>query len=151
MEYETVSYEVFHRMADTKTPQGILCVVKQPQYELEELLCGDRTSLLILEGIQDPGNVGTIFRTAEGAGVTGIIMSGCADLFAPKTVRSTMGSICRVPFVVVQNLRETLDVLKEKNVILYAAHLQGKKYYDEADYRKATAFLRKPQSRQTSV
>ena len=128
MEYETVSDEVFHRMADTKTPQGILCVVKQPQYELEELLCGDRTSLLILEGIQDPGNVGTIFRTAEGAGATGIIMSGCADLFAPKTVRSTMGSICRVPFAVVQNLRETLDVLKEKNVILYAAHLQGKKY-----------------------
>ncbi|MDE6971136.1 MAG: RNA methyltransferase, partial [Eubacterium sp.] len=141
MEYETVSDEVFQRMADTKTPQGILCVVKQPQYELEELLRGDRTSLLILEGIQDPGNVGTIFRTAEGAGATGIIMSGCADLFAPKTVRSTMGSICRVPFVVVQNLRETLDVLKEKNVILYAAHLQGKKYYDEADYRKATAFL----------
>ncbi len=141
MEYETVSDEVFQRMADTKTPQGILCVVKQPQYELEELLRGDRTSLLILEGIQDPGNVGTIFRTAEGAGATGIIMSGCADLFAPKTVRSTMGSICRVPFVVVQNLRETLDVLKEKNVILYAAYLQGKKYYDEADYRKATAFL----------
>ena len=87
MEYETVSDEVFQRMADTKTPQGILCVVKQPQYELEELLRGDRTSLLILEGIQDPGNVGTIFRTAEGAGATGIIMSGCADLFAPKTVR----------------------------------------------------------------
>lgn len=141
MEYETVTDEVFQRMADTKTPQGIMCVARQPEYRLEELLCGEKTSLLVLEGIQDPGNVGTIFRTAEGAGATGIIMSGCADLFAPKTVRSTMGSICRMPFLVVRNLQETLHALKEQNVLLYAAHLQGKKYYDEADYRRSTAFL----------
>lgn len=141
IKYETVSDAVFQRMSDTKTPQGILCVVRQPEYQLEDLLMGERTHLLILEGIQDPGNLGTMFRTGEGAGITGIIMNGCADLFAPKTVRSTMGSICRIPFYMAENLHETLCVLKEKAIPIYAAHLKGKKYYDAMDYRKAAAFL----------
>ena len=139
--YELVSDSVFQRISDTKTPQGILCVVRQPEYALEDLLSGERTHLLITEGIQDPGNLGTMFRTGEGAGVTGLILSGCADLFAPKTVRSTMGSICRVPFYTSENLKETLCSLKEKGISIYAAHLKGKKYYDTMDYRSATAFL----------
>ena len=89
IEYETVSDTVFQRMSDTKTPQGVLCIVRQPEYEWKDLIRGEQTHLLVLEGIQDPGNLGTMFRTGEGAGITGIIMSGCADLFAPKTVRST--------------------------------------------------------------
>ncbi len=141
MKYEIVSDAVFQRMSDTKTPQGILCVVRQPEYQLEDLLMGERTHLLILEGIQDPGNLGTMFRTGEGAGITGIIMNGCADIFAPKTVRSTMGSICRIPFYVARDLHETLRGLKEKAIPLYAAHLKGKEYYDAMDYRKAAAFL----------
>ncbi len=141
MEYESVSDPVFLRMSDTKTPQGILCVVRQPEYKLEDLLRQEQTHLLILEGIQDPGNLGTIFRTGEGAGITGIIMSGCADLFSPKTVRSTMGSICRVPFYVSGQLQETLLILKEKKITVYAAHLKGSQYYDALDYRGATAFL----------
>lgn len=139
--YEVVSDHVFQRMSDTKTPQGILCLVRRPKYGLEDLLRGDQTHLLILEGIQDPGNLGTIFRTGEGAGVTGIIMSGCVDLFAPKTVRSTMGSICRVPFYITQDLQATLCTLKEKGIPLYAAHLKGERDYDAFDYREAAAFL----------
>lgn len=141
IKYETVSDAVFHKMSDTQTPQGILCIVRQPEYELKDLLKGKQTHLLVLEGIQDPGNLGTIFRTAEGAGATGIILSGCADLFAPKTVRSTMGSICRVPFYITNDLKQTLHTLKEQGVLLYAAHLKGQKDYDEFDYRKASAFL----------
>ena len=141
IEYEIVSDAVFQRMSDTKTPQGILGIVRQPEYELEELLPGAQTLLLILEGIQDPGNLGTIFRTGEGAGVTGMIMSGCADLFAPKTARATMGSICRVPFYITGNLQETITVIKKKGIPLYAAHLKGIKYYDEFDYRGAAAFM----------
>lgn len=139
--YEAVSDAVFQRMSDTKTPQGILAVVRQPEYELEELLGGEQTHLFILEGIQDPGNLGTIFRTGEGAGVTGIVMSGCADLFAPKTARATMGSICRVPFYITHDLQETITEIKGKGIPLYAAHLKGKKYYDAFDYRGAAAFL----------
>ncbi len=141
IEYETVSDTVFQRMSDTKTPQGVLCIVRQPEYEWKDLIRGEQTHLLVLEGIQDPGNLGTIFRTGEGAGITGIIMSGCADLFAPKTVRSTMGSICRVPFYTVTDLQKTLCILKEKRISIYAAHLKGQKYYDALDYRGAVAFL----------
>lgn len=140
IEYETVSDTVFQRMSDTKTPQGVLCIVRQPEYEWKDLIRGEQTHLLVLEGIQDPGNLGTIFRTGEGAGITGIIMSGCADLFAPKTVRSTMGSICRVPFYTVTDLQKTLCILKEKRISIYSAHLKGQKYYDALDYRGAVAF-----------
>lgn len=141
IKYETVSDAVFQKMSDTQTPQGILCMVRQPEYELKQLIKGGQTHLLILEGIQDPGNLGTMFRTAEGAGATGIILNRCADLFAPKTVRSTMGSICRVPFYMTNDLAQTLCTLKEQGVLLYAAHLKGQKNYDELDYRKASAFL----------
>ena len=141
IQYETVSDSVFQRMSDTKTPQGILCVVRQPHYSLEDLLVQKQAHLLVLEGIQDPGNLGTILRTGEGAGITGIILSGCVDLFAPKTVRSTMGSICRVPFYFADDLHGTLSELKQRQVTIYAAHLKGVACYDAFDYQGATAFL----------
>ncbi len=141
--YEAVSDEVFKRMSDTQTPQGILCVVRQPRYELHKLFGnnGKQPQLLILEGIQDPGNLGTIFRTAEGAGATGIVLSGCVDLFSPKTVRSTMGSICRVPFYMTKDLAETLFEIKQQGICVFAAHLKGEHDYDALDYRSACAFL----------
>ena len=98
--YEVVADNVFKSVSDTQTPQGIMAVVAMPDYDLSELLRGDNTHLLILESIQDPGNLGTMVRTGEGAGVTGIIMNKTTvDLFNPKTIRSTMGSIYRVPFL----------------------------------------------------
>ena len=98
-EYEVVDDRVFQSMCDTKTPQGVLSVIRMPHYTEEEVMDNGKTPLLmVLEDLQDPGNVGTIIRTAEGAGVTGIIMSrGTADIFNPKTIRSTMGSISRMP------------------------------------------------------
>lgn len=140
--YEVVSDAVFKAMSDTQTPQGILCLVKQYHYELKELLKRDHPLFLVLENLQDPGNLGTIMRTAEGAGVTAVIMSkGTVDLYNPKTIRSTMGSIYRVPFLYVEDLKETLEVLREHGIRSYAAHLQGKNTYDKEDYRGGTAFL----------
>ena len=139
---ETVADNVFKAVSDTQTPQGILAVVAMPSYSMEQLLQKDKTHLLILESIQDPGNLGTMVRTGEGAGVTGIIMNKTTvDLFNPKTIRSTMGSIYRVPFYITENLEETLEYLKRNDVKLYAAHLKGKASYDEKDYTKATGFL----------
>ena len=110
--YEVVSDAVFKAMSDTQTPQGILCLVKQYHYELKELLKRDHPLFLVLENLQDPGNLGTIMRTAEGAGVTAVIMSkGTVDLYNPKTIRATMGSVYRVPFVYVEDLRETVEKL----------------------------------------
>lgn len=141
-EYEMVSDAVFKSVSDTQTPQGILCLVKMPKYELEQLLVGEDTHLLILESIQDPGNLGTMLRTGEGAGISGVIMNQTTvDLFNPKTIRSTMGSIYRVPFYVTKDLKSTIEELKTKGISVYAAHLKGTLSYDEPDYKRPTAFM----------
>lgn len=140
--WETVRGEVFQKMSDTQNPQGILCVMERPAYTLEEMLSGDAPLLALLENLQDPGNLGTIVRTAEGAGVTGLILSsGTVDVYNPKTIRATMGSVFRVPFVYVQDLAGTVELLREKQVRVYAAHLAGTKYYDGFSYQQGSAFL----------
>lgn len=140
--YEVVADSLFKKMADTQTPQGILCVVKQPEYRLEEILKQDRPLLMILENLQDPGNLGTIIRTGEGAGITGVIMTAkTVDIFNPKVIRATMGSVFRVPFLYVEDMEDTLKKLKEKGIRTYAAHLAGREYYDSFSFTGGTAFL----------
>lgn len=138
---EEVSDAVFARASDTKTPQGVLCVVRQKEYSLADLLRTDAPFLLLLEELQDPGNLGTIFRTAEAAGADGLVISGSADVYSPKTVRSTMGALYRMPFVCVQDFDETLKELKARKIITYAAHLKGEGAYTQKDYRTGCAFM----------
>ena len=143
---EIVADDVFDKMCDTKTPQGILCLVKQFHYGIEDLLATSKnkehTLFILLEDLQDPGNLGTIFRTGEGCGVDGIIMSNrTVDVYNPKVIRSTMGSVYRVPFLYTDDLCGTIYTLQENGISVYAAHLDGTKYYDEYDYRGGTAFL----------
>lgn len=148
--YEVVSDAVFRAVSDTDTPQGVLCLVEMPEYQLEDLLGGQigqgdnpvNAHVLILEGIQDPGNLGTMIRTGEGAGVTGVIMDkSTVDIFHPKVIRSTMGSLYRVPFHVTPDLPGTARLLKECGISLYAAHLSGEVAYDQPDYSKPVGFL----------
>lgn len=124
-------------MSDTKTSQGILAVVEMLP---ERALTGDL--FLCLEHMQDPGNLGTIFRTAEAAGVSGIFMDrDCADIYAPKVVRATMGALFRMPFLVVPDLKETVLSLECQGIRSYAAHLHGEKPYFDFSYREPSAFL----------
>ena len=103
---------------------------------------GRKPLLMVLDNLQDPGNLGTILRAGEAAGVTGVIMShDCVDIYNPKVIRSTMGSVYRMPFVYVEHLPETLEVLAEAGIHSYAAHLKGKGWYDEQSYVGGTAFL----------
>ncbi len=140
--FELVTQEVFARMSDTQTPQGILTVLQRPAYELEQMLQVERPLLVLLEDLQDPGNLGTILRTGEGAGITGVIMSKkTVDIFNPKTIRATMGSIYRVPFLYVEDLGETVEMLRERGIRVYAAHLQGQTYYSSFSFTGGTAFL----------
>lgn len=140
--YEVVVDELFRKMSDTQTPQGILCVVDRPQYTLEELLQTERPLLMVLENLQDPGNLGTILRTGEGAGITGVIMSrDTVDLFNPKTIRATMGSVFRVPFIYVETLSAAMEKMRARGIHTYAAHLAGKRYYDSFSFAEPTAFL----------
>ena len=143
---EVVTDDVFDKMSDTKTPQGILCLVRQFHYRIEEMLTArnDKKHMLfiVLEDLQDPGNLGTVFRTGEGVGVDGIIMSSqTVDVYNPKTIRSTMGSVYRVPFLYTDDLCETIRILQKHDIRVYAAHLDGAGYYDGQDYCCGTAFL----------
>lgn len=140
--YEVVSNDVFERMSDTQTPQGILIVLRRPQYSMDVLLNVQKPMFVILEDLQDPGNLGTIIRTGEGAGVTAVLMSkNTVDIFNPKTIRATMGSVYRVPFLYVDSMEDTIKNLHKIGVKTYAAHLKGKDYYDSFSFREGTAFL----------
>jgi TrmH family RNA methyltransferase len=140
--FEVLSDEVFKKVSDTQTPQGVLSVLTMPHYELEDYLDNGNQLFILLEDLQDPGNLGTIIRAGEGAGVSGIIMTQkTADIFNPKVIRSTMGSIYRVPFFTTNNICYLIETLKNKGISVYAAHLDDSVDYDKADYTKPTAFL----------
>ncbi|MCC8151897.1 MAG: RNA methyltransferase [Lachnospiraceae bacterium] len=187
--YEVLADSVFEYVSDTRTPQGILCLMRMQQYGLEDILLirkgktdvaqnsggteneahcqkKDETTAaseksngsttdhafansrhqaglwLILENLQDPGNLGRMFRTGEGAGIAGIIMDrSTADIYNPKTIRSTMGSIFRVPFYITEDLQEAIRLVKARGIRIFAAHLEGSSVHDEQDYAGDTAFL----------
>ena len=141
---EIVSDPVFQYVSDTRSPQGILAVVSQLHYRTEDLLVSAEGTplILVLENLQDPGNLGTILRTAEAAGTTGILLSSTsADIYNPKVTRSTMGSIFRVPFVYTDHLHEEMRRLQERGVKLYAAHLKGSSDMYTESYAGPCAFL----------
>lgn len=139
---EILSDTVFQHVSDTKTPQGILCIVKQKKYDLDKILEIQNPHFMVLDNLQDPGNLGTIVRTAEGAGVDAVFLSKeSVDIYNPKTIRSTMGSIYRMPVIYVEDLLELLDTFKKKGIKSYAAHLDGENTYDKEDYQTGTAIL----------
>ena len=129
---QLVSDSVFKKISDTVTPQGILAVVRQKTYSIEDIIKSrnkEKSCIVVLDRIQDPGNLGTIVRTGEAAGITGIIMSSStADIYNPKVIRSTMGSIYRVPFAIVADLPKAVDILREDGITCFAAHLKGELY-----------------------
>lgn len=140
--WETVTDEVMKAMADTQTPQGVLALVRQPKWRLEDVWKGENPHIIMLETLQDPGNLGTILRAGEGAGITGLIMNReTADIFNPKVIRSTMGSVYRVPFIYTDSLSEAAGEAKRRGIRLYAAHLKGERSYDREDYRQGCGFL----------
>ena len=139
---EIVADNVFRQMCDTRTPQGILTVLKKPVWTVEDILKGEAPLVMVLEDLQDPGNAGTIFRTGEGAGVSGVFLTKtCVDITNPKVIRSTMGSVYRMPFLYVEDVVSLKAELEQKGIRTFAAHLKGKNSYDQEDYQGGTAFL----------
>lgn len=140
--WDAVENSVFRQMSDTQTPQGVLTVLRQPSYQLEDLLKQEAPLLMVLEDLQDPGNAGTILRTGEGAGVSGVLLTKtCVDITNPKVIRSTMGSVYRMPFLYVESVVSLAQELKDRNIRTFAAHLHGKNSYDQESYTGGTAFL----------
>ena len=134
--------DLFDLAADTVTPQGILGMVNMPSYSQEEILNSPAGLYLLLDDLRDPGNLGTMIRTSEAAGVAGVIMSKeTVDLFNPKVVRATMGAIFRVPFLYVESLPETILQMKQKEISVYGTILEESRVYDDPDYTKPSAVV----------
>lgn len=155
-DYEIVSDRVFQSVSDTVTPQGILFLARIRSISEDQLFARRRRekqnaeqplTYLLLDGIQDPGNLGTMVRTAEGAGVAAIIGSRqTVDLYNPKVIRSTMGSVYRIPFLVADDLCATVQRMKTEGIRVYAAEGENSAakenaVYDRADFTKDAAIL----------
>lgn len=142
-EFVVLKDSVFNEVCETQSSQGVVATVKLAYANLEKILAEKSSKgrfILLLERLQDPGNLGTIIRTAEASGVTGIILSNdSVDLYNPKVVRSTMSAIFRMPIYVSSSIVEDAKLLKNQGVKVFAAHLAGEEFYDK-DFTGDIAF-----------
>ena len=133
--------DVLAKAGDTMTTQGIMAVVRMQSDEESLSRISQADAYVLLERLQDPGNLGTIIRSAEAAGFAVIMDQETTDIYSPKVVRSTMGTIFRVPHHRTDDLLGTIESLKSRGVRVYAAHLKGQRAYDAEDYTGASALL----------
>lgn len=143
-DFTVISDDIAKNISDTVTDQGMFVVVKQLEYVIDDYInIEEKQIFVILDGLNDPGNMGTIIRTAEGAGVSMILTNKeCVDIYNPKVTRATMGSLFRVPVKNCENLVETIKYLKSKGIVMYGAHLNGKEYFaDDALNESVCIFI----------
>lgn len=138
-----VEEPLFKELADTVTPQGILAVVKWRWYELDDLQAGAKPWLLVLvDGVSDPGNLGTIVRSADAAGADGVILlRGTADIFNPKALRATMGSIFHVPVIRNSSFEEAESFFMSHGIKLVAGMPHSGKVIFESNLTDACALV----------
>ena len=138
-----VSQAAYKKASATNTPQGILLVMKRKTVSLSSLRAKETPFLAVLDKVQDPGNAGTIIRTADAAGCTGIVaLEGTVDLFSDKTVRSAMGSLFHLPIVVRATCAELLSYIEENRVSCFASVLDKEAVpYFSVDYRRPVAVV----------
>src|SRR5947209_19823634 len=115
------SSTIFDALAETKSPQNVIALFERPHFDLQALFARESSIVIALDGVQDPGNVGTIVRLAAAFDANGIaLLPGCADPFAPKAIRASAGAILHVPIVSM-----TGDELLTWKIDLYAADAAG--------------------------
>lgn len=135
----TVPDHVLDTLTQVKTPQGIAATVRLPARAALDSL-GSR--VVLLEAVQDPGNVGTILRTADAAGFDACVLTaGCADPFAPKTLRATMGSIFRMPIVTQSSAPQAAETLRAQGYAVLASVLDGDDFYTRAPLPQKVCLL----------
>lgn len=136
-----VSDAVMKKIADTDTPQGIIAVCKVQDVTLDKLLSKGEM-LLVLDRVGDPGNLGTMLRTADAAGIGGVVLlKGCVDIYAPKTVRSSMGSLFHVPVVSGVAEDKFIAEAKDAGYELLVTSLEGADNLYKADLGGRIAFV----------
>jgi len=138
----SLSPSLFDELMETETPQGIAAEVEIPQWSPEALFRKEgRVTHLVLDAIQDPGNLGTIIRTAKAAGVDAIWLGkGTVDPFNSKVVRAAMGALFRIPLIQ-EDLKECLPFLKKQGLTILSASPRAGRYHFEFAYPERVAIL----------
>lgn len=138
--YKTTN-KIFNEFIDTESTQGIVGVIGIKKSNIEDILSENCRFVLILDRIQDPGNMGTIIRTADAAGVDAIInLKGCVDIYNSKVTRSTMGSIFDMK-IINMTQDEALKELKGRDFDIVSSYLNTNNFYDSVDYKNKTALV----------
>ncbi|MBD0383550.1 TrmH family RNA methyltransferase [Paenibacillus sedimenti] len=138
VEWIGVSQAVLEKCSDTQTPQGIFAIGAKMNLGTDELLSGAYDLAVVLDGVQDPGNLGTIIRSADAVGASAVVLGrGTVDLYNPKTIRSTMGSMYHLP-IVEADLQELLPRARERGVRLVTTSLQAQRSCYDTDLRQPT-------------
>lgn len=130
-----VEEKVFNSITDVQNPQGLLAIMSKEQKQEE--IDYKEDIIVVLDNVQDPGNIGTILRTVDSIGLKQIILSkNCGDVYNPKVVRSTMGAILRVNVIESKDLIETLKTIKKHKFEVVATSLQTNNTIYDIDYKK---------------
>ncbi|MCX5725570.1 MAG: 23S rRNA (guanosine(2251)-2'-O)-methyltransferase RlmB [Candidatus Saganbacteria bacterium] len=138
----SITEKVMGEISEVETPRGIIAVVSEEEFDLDDVLGGKPPLIVFCVDVQDPGNLGTIIRTADAVSASGVILSkGTVDLYNPKALRSTIGSIFHLPIVHVENIKETIMALKQSGIKIIAASLDAKKSYYDADLGGPVAII----------
>ena len=138
---------LFQELSGTEAPQGVMALVRPPQWSLEQLFRG-KPLVMVLDGVQDPGNAGTILRAAEAFGATGVLLvKGSASPYNPKAVRASAGSLFRVPLVAGLDAALARAALEQRRLDIYAAMPAGKKALGEADLTRKCALIVRSEGR----
>ncbi|NLW22668.1 MAG: RNA methyltransferase [Tissierellia bacterium] len=132
-----VPAKLFREISEMGTPQGILAIAKFRVNTMNDINKEDNPFLLLLDGVQDPGNMGTIIRTADAFGIDGVVITkGCVDVYNPKVVRATMGSIFRVPIYHEEDGIKLIKEFKKNKIKTYSTSLKGEKYIQNVDFKE---------------
>jgi RNA methyltransferase, TrmH family len=137
-----ISDRLMDAISESKTPQPVLAVARMKLFSEADLLDSAAGLLVIGHQLQDPGNLGTIIRTAEAAGAAGVaVTAGTVDFFNSKTIRASMGSILRLPVVQVGDVVEFIQACRRKNYQTVAAVTSSKQTHFDIDLKKPTAVI----------
>ena len=135
----TISNKIFNDISDVKTPQGILAVIKKNQNNQIET---NQEYILALDSLQDPGNMGTITRTADSANINQLIINKTTvDPYSPKVIRSTMGAIYRTNIIEVEDLKATLKEMKSKGFQIITTDLKATQSIYDINYNNKTVVV----------
>ncbi len=136
-----VTPEVFEKLAFGNRREGVLAIAETPRYTIDQLVLSDQALIAVLEGLEKPGNVGAVIRSADAAGISAVVVAGPhTDLYNPNCIRASLGTIFTKP-VCEATTPDTIRWLQQRGCKIFAARLDSTRNYTDADYRGNTAIV----------